>query len=72
MKKHKAVKDPFHNDEPQVSNVYQYEEPPELRSHDEPQGGLNVKPVEITDPNHRAKFVPNEEQEYDFSKKGRK
>ena len=62
----------FGKSEPQVSNVYQHEEPPELRSFDEPQGGVNVKPVEITDPNHRARFVPTEEQEYDFSKKGRK
>ena len=72
MKKHKAVKDPFHNDEPQVSSVYQGEEPAELRGFDDAKGGIPVKHNQITDPNHRAKFAAPKQQEYNFSKKGEK
>ena len=65
--KHKTEKDPA-----PVSGVYQYEEAPELRPFDDAKGGIPVKHNQITDPNHRAKFVPTEEQEYDFGKKGGK
>jgi hypothetical protein len=64
--------DPFHDPAPQISNVYEYEEPEELTPFDEAtRGGVNST-VEITDPNHRAKFVPTKEEEHDFSpKRGR-
>ena len=67
MKKHKAAKDPA-----PVSGVYQYEEPPELRPFDDAKGGIPVKHNQITDPNHRAKFVAPQEEEYNFGKKGGK
>ena len=66
MKKHKAAKDPA-----PVSGVYQSAEPSELRPFDDAKGGIPVKHNQITDQNHRAKFVPTEETEYNFSK-GRK
>ncbi len=69
--KHKAIHDPFHDPAPQVSNVYKGEEPAELRPFDEPQGGVTRKPLEITDPNHRARFVPTKEPEHNFFKWGK-
>ena len=70
--KHKTPKDPFHKPEPQVSNVYQGQEPEELRGFDDAKGGIPVKHNQITDPNHRAKFVAPQEEEHDFGKKGGK
>jgi len=64
--------DPFHDDQPQVSNVYEYEEPDELKPIDKTAGGVNVKPTLITDPNHRAHFVPTQEPEHAYFKRGGK
>ena len=64
--------DPFHDPAPQVSNVYQYEEPPELRPLDEDQGGLNSRPLEITDEHFDSDFDPPPVPDLNFSRKGRK
>jgi hypothetical protein len=69
--KRKATHDKFHDDQPQVSNVYEYSQPPELTSIDKTAGGRNVKPALITDPNHRARFVPTQEPEHTFFKRGK-
>jgi hypothetical protein len=68
----KQPHDPFHDYPEQVSNVYKYQKPPDEVSVDDPGGGKNRPPIEITEPNHRARFVPTHEPEHDFSKKGRK
>jgi hypothetical protein len=70
--KHKAIHDPFHDDQPQVKNVYEYETPPELASIDRTAGGKNVRPVLIEDPHHHSRFVPTQEPEHTFFKKGGK
>lgn len=69
--KHKAIHDPFHDPAPQVSNVYKGEEPDELSPFDHSKGGQNRKPLEITDPHHRARFVPTQEPEHTFFKRGK-
>jgi hypothetical protein len=68
----RKVHDPFHDDPPQVKNSYEYAPPPELKSIDETAVGRNVKPVLITDPHHRSRFVPTQEPEHTFFKKGGK
>jgi hypothetical protein len=72
MKKQKAAHDKFHDDQSQVSNAYEYQEPPELASIDETAGGVNVRPALITDPHHRARFVPTQEPERSYFRKGGK
>ena len=64
----------FGRSAPQVSSVYQYRTPPDLLPIDdeESRGGVNPAPLEITDPNHRARFVPIKPKEYDIGSKGGK
>ena len=69
--KRKTEKDPFHGPEPQVSNVYEDEEPEELRGFDDAKGGIPTPHRQITDRGQRSQIVPTKEKEHDFSK-GRK
>ena len=70
--KSKQPHDPFHDDEPQVSNVYQYRKTPDLRPLKDAGGGLNPKPLEITDEAFDSDFVPTREPERVYYKKGKK
>ena len=70
---HKVEKDPFHDPAPQVADVYDYEEPPDLRNFDEAKGGIH-RVERQTDEHHRSFFKrePEHSREYDFTKKGKK
>jgi hypothetical protein len=63
------IHDPFHDPAPQVPAHIPPPAPPEDVSVDAPGGGRNVKPIEITDPNHRARFVPTHEPERDYKRR---
>ena len=66
-------KDPFNRtEESQVSNVYKGTPPPELRPFDQAKGGVNSRPLEITDENFDSDFVPPPVPDLNFSRKGRK
>jgi len=62
----------FGKSEPQVSNVYQYQKPPDLANidDDESRGGKNPRPLVLEDEAARAKFTkePEHGREFNFSK----
>jgi hypothetical protein len=72
--RHKAIPhDPFHDDQPQITNTYKYEQPPDLRGFDSAKGGKHVK-RELTDDGFTADFVPPPVPDLNFTstKKGKR
>ena len=73
MKRKAIPHDPFHDPAPQISNVYEYDTPPDLPGFDSHKGSVG-RVERQTDEHHRNFFKHESEhtKEYDFDRKGKK